>query len=128
MIRLRLSLQLDYEIAAPGCDFIFNIHAAHTARQQVLQENLQISPQVPWRVETDPTTQNRYLRLSAGPGPLRVDYSATIDLLHHVAQPAQIPEVPIALLPASVLGYIYPSRYCQSDRLHRLAMREFGSR
>jgi transglutaminase-like putative cysteine protease len=25
-----------------------------------------------------------------------------------------------------VLSYLYPSRYCQSDRLHRLAMHEFG--
>jgi transglutaminase-like putative cysteine protease len=128
MIRLQLSLSLEYQVLAAGTDFIFNIHAAHTERQLVLQENLQVSQQVPWRVETDPTTQNRYLRLSAGPGPLRVDYSATIDLLHHVAQPGQIPEVPVAQLPLSVLGYIYPSRYCQSDRLHRLAMREFGTR
>jgi transglutaminase-like putative cysteine protease len=27
-----------------------------------------------------------------------------------------------------VLGYIYPSRYCPSDRLHKFAMREFGQR
>ena len=128
MIRLQLSLSLDYQVLAPGADFIFNIHAAHTERQQVLQEHLQLSPNLPWRVETDPTTQNRYLRLSAGPGPLRVDYSATVDLLHHVAQPASIAEIPVAQLPAAVLGYIYPSRYCQSDRLHRFAMREFGTR
>ncbi len=25
-----------------------------------------------------------------------------------------------------MLPYVYPSRYCQSDRLHRLAVREFG--
>jgi transglutaminase-like putative cysteine protease len=35
-------------------------------------------------------------------------------------------EVPIARLPPEVLPYIYPSRYCQSDRLHRFATREFG--
>jgi transglutaminase-like putative cysteine protease len=37
-----------------------------------------------------------------------------------------IGEVPVSNLPASVLPYIYPSRYCQSDRLRRYAMREFG--
>jgi len=36
--------------------------------------------------------------------------------------------MPVAQLPASVLSYIYPSRYCQSDRLRRMAMREFGQR
>jgi hypothetical protein len=30
MIRLQLSLELAYDIAEPGCDFIFNIHAAAT--------------------------------------------------------------------------------------------------
>jgi transglutaminase-like putative cysteine protease len=128
MIRLRLAMELDYEIASPGCDFIFNIHAAHTARQHVLEESLQINQNIATRVETDPATLNRYLRVSALPGPLRVSYSATVDLSHYVGDPGQIPEVPVARLPASALSYIYPSRYCQSDRLHRLAMREFGQR
>ena len=126
MIRLALSLELDYEISEPGCDFIFNIHAAHTQRQRVLDETLTLSQNVLSRVETDPATLNRYLRVSALPGPLKVAYSATVELTHHFGQPGQIAEVPVARLPAQVLNYIYPSRYCQSDRLHRLAMREFG--
>ncbi len=126
MIRLQLLLELDYEVAQPGCDFIFNIHAAHTARQRVLQELLTLNQDVPHQVDTDPVTGNRYLRLSARPGPLRVAYSATVDLLHHKQWPASIAETPVARLPTPVLGYIYPSRYCQSDRLTRLATREFG--
>jgi len=126
MIRLRLLLELDYNVAEPGCDFIFNIHAAHTARQRVLQELLTLSQDVPSRIDSDPVTGNRCLRLSAQAGPLRVAYSATVDLLHHKAWPAAIAETPVAQLPTPVLGYIYPSRYCQSDRLTRLATREFG--
>jgi transglutaminase-like putative cysteine protease len=128
MIRLKLSIELDYDIAGPGSDFIFNIHAAHTERQQVLDERLSLSQNVPFSVDTDPVTHNRYLRLSALPGHLQVRYSATVDLLHHVAQPNQIAEVPVARLPTQVLGYIYPSRYCQSDLLLKLASREFGQR
>ncbi len=127
MIRLKLSLELDYEVSAPGCDFIFNIHAAHTVRQQVLVERLTLSQNIPSRVETDPVTLNRYLRVSALPGPLTVAYAATVELSHHFGQPAQIVEHPVASLPGEVLSYIYPSRYCQSDRLLRLAMREFGA-
>ncbi len=126
MIRLRLTLQLDYQVLGPGSDFIFNIHAAQTERQHVLQEELLLSQNVPTRVDTDPVTLNRFLRVSAGSGPLRLNYSATIDLRHHVAEPASIPEVPVAQLPTHVLSSIYPSRYCPSDRLLRLAMREFG--
>jgi transglutaminase-like putative cysteine protease len=125
-VRLRIALELDYDIAAPGCDFIFNIHAAHTERQHVVAETLTLSQPLQPAVETDPATRNRYLRVQARPGPLQVAYRATVDLHHHVADPAAIAEVPIARLPLDVLSYVYPSRYCQSDRLHRFAMREFG--
>ena len=128
MIRLQLALELDYQVANPGCDFIFNIHAARTARQQVQDESLQLSQNLAYTIDTDPVSLNRYMRLSAAPGPLRVSYTATVDLHHHRADPALIAEVPVARLPTSVLGYIYPSRYCQSDRLGRMAMREFGQR
>ena len=126
MIRLRLSLELDYEVFDPGCDFIFNIHAAHTNRQRVIEESLTLNQNVATQVETDPATLNRYLRLSARPGPLHVAYQATVELSHYMALPEQIPEVPVARLPAPVLSYIYPSRYCESDRLLKFAMREFG--
>ena len=128
MIRLQLSLQLDYVVYGPGCDFVFNIHAAHTHRQRVVHEALTLNQNVPSMVETDPATGNRYLRLTALPGPLRVLYNTTVDVNHHFAQPGEVAEVPVARLPAHVLGYIYPSRYCQSDRLHKLATREFGQR
>lgn len=126
MTRLRLSIALDYEIAPPGCEFVFNIHAAQTDRQRVLDERLHISQDVPSRVEVDPISRNRYLRLSAQPGPLTVEYQATVDLHHHVASPDAIDEVPVARLPTVVLPCLLPSRYCQSDRLYRMAMREFG--
>lgn len=128
MIRLEIALDLDYDISNPGCDFIFNIHAAQTQRQCVLNESLTLSQDVPWRVETDPATLNRYLRVQALAGPFKLTYRATVDLLHHFAAPGDIAEVPVARLPTPVLSYIYPSRYCQSDRLHRMAMREFGQR
>jgi len=126
MTRLELALDLDYDIAEPACDFIFNIHAALTPRQQVLNESLTLSQNLGPLVETDPATLNRYLRIHAFAEPLRVSYRATVDLLHHFAPPGQIAEVPIARLPWHVPNYIYPSRYCRSDRLHRMAMREFG--
>jgi len=126
MIRLKLSLELNYEILQPNCDFIFNIHAAHTHCQTVVQENLFISQAVTPDMYSDPLTGNRYMRITAFPGPIKLIYTATIDLAHHMMPPQLLPEVPIAQLPAMALNYIYPSRYCQSDRLQKLARREFG--
>ncbi len=126
MVRLKFSIELHYEIDPPGSDFIFSIHAAKTRHQTVVSESLGISQNLLPNLSTDPYTHTRYLRLQAFAGPLTVRYDATVDISHHTAAPAQIGEVAVANLPGSVLPYIYPSRYCQSDRLHRLAVKEFG--
>ena len=126
MVRLQFSIELDYEITSPGADFIFNIHAAHTAQQTVVSETLRVSQPVPYTLDTDPASRSRYLRLQAVGGLLQVNYDATVDLYHYTAQPQDLNEVPVCQLPGSVLTYIYPSRYCQSDRLHKFAYREFG--
>ncbi len=126
LLRLSFSIELNYTIASPECDFIFNIHAAQTAHQAVVSESLTLSQPVSHSMYTDAVTRTRYLRLKALAGPLSVQYHAVVDLGHHVAQPLDVPEMTIAQLPGEVLPYIYPSRYCPSDRLHRLAVREFG--
>ena len=127
MVRIEIQVDLNYEVSAPGADFIFNIHAAKTARQAVSVENLVLSQAIDSSVHADPGTGNRYLRLRALPGPLHVTYQATVDLDHDIADPASLPEVPVGELPPEALGYLYPSRYCQSDRLIRLAIDEFGA-
>jgi transglutaminase-like putative cysteine protease len=126
MVRLKFSIELMYEIDPPGCDFIFSIHAAQTRQQTVVAESLAISQNLVPNLYTDPVTHTRFLRLKAFEGPLAVRYDATVDIDHFTAQPAQVGEVPVAHLPGAVLHYIYPSRYCQSDRLQRLAVKEFG--
>jgi transglutaminase-like putative cysteine protease len=126
MVRLKFSIELNYEITQPGSDFIFSIHAAQTPHQIVVTESLGISQPLQTNLYTDPVTHTRFLRLQAAAGPLMVRYDATVDLDHYTAQPDQLGEVLVANLPGPVLPYIYPSRYCQSDRLHRLAVKEFG--
>ena len=126
MIRVELQIELSYEVDAHGADFVFNIHAAHTPSQTISGERLTLSQSVVPRIHTDPVTGNRYMRLRALPGELRLSYEATVDLTHHRADPVQLAEVPVSRLPPEVIGYIYPSRYCQSDRLLRLASNEFG--
>jgi transglutaminase-like putative cysteine protease len=92
----------------------------------VVSEALAISQNLLPNLYTDPVTHTRFLRLKAFGGPLAFRYDATVDIDHYTAQPAQLAEVPVADLPGNVLHYIYPSRYCQSDRLQRLAVKEFG--
>jgi len=126
MIRLKFAIELRYEIADNPADFIFNIHAARTPWQSVFAEAVSVSQAVAAAEYADPAFGSRFFRFRAQPGPLSVRYDATVDITHHLESPARIQEAPIAELAPEVLPFIYPSRYCQSDRLRRFATREFG--
>ncbi len=126
MIRLRFDIELGYEIADYASDFIFNIHAAQTAHQSVITEQLYLSQPVTPVIYTDLTYGTRYMRLKASPGSLTVRYHAMVDIDHYFESPGNLAEVPISQLPSEVLPYIYLSRYCQSDRLGKLATWEFA--
>ena len=126
MVRLEFSTELGYDVQTPGCDFIFNIQAAYTPRQFVVYESLQLSPNVASTAYTDPATQSRFLRLHADAGRFTLRYNAVVELTHFEARADQLAELSPQDLPGDVLPYLYPSRYCQSDRLLTFASQEFG--
>jgi transglutaminase-like putative cysteine protease len=126
MIRLDLQVELRYEVGDPGADFLFNVHAAQTPNQLLLEESLDLSQPLSSRMYTDALTRNRYLQVRARPGPLTLAYRASVELVHHRADSSSLNEVPVHQLPGETLHYLYPSRYCQSDRLLNLANHEFG--
>lgn len=127
MVRLEVEVELAYEVNdSAGADFVFNIHAAQTAHQTVERESLTVDPPVFPDVTTDPSTETRIMRLHADPGPLRIRYAVTVSIDHYVTEPDTLAEVPVRHLPVDVVPYVYPSRYCESDRLLKLAFDEFG--
>jgi len=126
MIRLQFSINLSYQVLCQPADFIFNIHAAPTTRQTIVNESLSISQPVASTINYDPILHHRLLRLRANPGPLEIAYQADVEIRHHVEQPENIVEMQIADLPVEVLPYLYPSRYCESDKLQQLANLTFG--
>lgn len=126
MVHLFFTIDLRYDIRFPGTDFIFNLQAARTERQHLLDESLTIDQRVDVRHYEDPLTRTRIFRLNAFQGPLSLTYSATVEIEHFVSNPYNVFELPVASLPDAVLPYLYPSRYCQSDRFATLAMSLFG--
>ncbi len=129
MIRFDLSVQLEYNVIAPS-DYVFVIQPTNTPYQRVTWEKLTTDPLVAMEEEVHAvapgTPANRQLRATVQPGPFKLRYDAIVDVVHHFALPSDLRELPIAELPAQVLQYIYPSRYCQSDKLHDVARAEFG--
>jgi len=126
MVRLHFSVRLAYDVIDPAADFIFNIHAARTSCQRIVSERLAIGQDLVPLLDGD-AAGNRLMRLRARQGPLQVEYEATVDIAHRAAAPDELIETPIAALPAGALIYLYPSRYCQSDKLCKLAFDTFGA-
>lgn len=124
-MKFNLGCQLNYKITQPST-LVFNISVLNNDYQRILQENLQIDPEINYDEYSDPYAENRYFRVNAPPGKLEVSYQATVELSHFYEKPDAIPEVLPADLPLDTLHYLYPSRYCQSDKLMRLAQYEFG--
>ena len=127
MVRMALSTQLEYEVFDAGCDFIFNIQAAYTPRQRVVEESLSFSQTLTANYYLDAQSQSRFIALRAVQGALTVCYSAVIDLTHFEAAPNDLFEVSPQALPGHVLPFLYPSRYCQSDRLLTFSGQHFGN-
>src|SRR4051812_19584859 len=107
--------------------FVFNVQAQRFAGQEIVSEELNIDPGLPLEHWTMPESGNHYVRLIAPPGGFTVSYNATVRLSHVAEDPDVVHEVPDGELPLSVLTHLYPSRYCQVDRLQRFAHRTFDA-
>ncbi len=126
MVRMALSTQLEYKVLDASCDFIFSMQAAATGRQTIVEESLSISQPLAVNSYTDPQTQSRGFSVRALQGALSIQYSAIVDLMHFEADPASLNELAPTAMPGHVLPYLYPSRYCQSDRLIAFTGQQFG--
>lgn len=106
--------------------FMFNIEAQRFPGQKVLFEKLTIRPDVRFEHWTMPESGNRYIRVTAPPGELTVHYEARVSLAPLIEEASEINIIPPGELPMSTMTHLYPSRYCQSDRLDRIAQRTFA--
>ena len=122
-MKFKTGCQLRYQIEQPST-LIFGIQVEKSAQQQVSQEILEINP--PIEPESQIVSGNRLLRLLAQPGTLDLHYEAIVERDFVSVNPDEAIETLAADLPLDVLPYLFPSRYCQSDRLMRLASAQFG--
>ena len=125
MVRYRLGCELEYSVRE-RTTFIFNVGVSVGAGDRVAEERYSVEPRAGFEEFTTPPESNRYLRLTAEPCELRFAYEAAVEKSAPVLTDELILEVPVNLLPAEAIPYLYPSRYCQSDKLMRMAQREFG--
>lgn len=125
-MKFKVFSQLEYQVYMPST-FIFNIEVAKNANQTILEEALTIEPQFKYEAFN---SQNgtRFLRLEIdNPVNFKINYNAIVDTHYIIIDEHRLQgEAIISKLDAEVIPYLFPSRYCQSDKLQRLATKEFG--
>lgn len=125
LVRLKYAVELAYDVQGPA-DFLFNFQAARARSQRVLHEHLDISPRARVGEHDDPAGGARILRVGCGKGALALRYEVVVEAGRILADPLAVAETPVARLPPETLQYLYPSRYCESDKLLAFAFDHFG--
>ena len=126
-MEFKVGAELDYAVGQRSTA-ILNVHALRTPTQEILEEHFSVEPKVRCEEFLSTNGENRFVRLDTGnSSKLTVRYSARVRT--HVAtyKRSAINATPIAQLDRGVIPYLFPSRYCQSDQLGRLAWGIFGS-
>ena len=117
---LRTSCELTFEISVPT-PFILMLRPRSSEQQWVEKESYKVLPSVPVYEFTDHFS-NLCQRLVAPVGTFNLRTYADVHTLDVVEQMPGAPFVEIQDLPNSVLGYLLPSRYCESDRFNEMAL------
>lgn len=117
-LRVSCNLVFDVEVSTP---FILMLRSRSGAQQWVERDEFKIEPNISVMEYTD-GYGNLCQRLIAPPGIFSICTTADIKTSEFVDVDFGAPFIEIQNLPNDVLGYLLPSRYCESDRFNDLAM------
>lgn len=126
MTQINIGSTLQYDVRQTTI-FLFKIAAGWSSHQRVLSEQLNFTPNLDVENCQVGVEGNRLHRVIVEPCQFSVDYQATVELTHEIDRPDSVGESRPADMPAEVLTYMNPSRYCESDLLGRFAFEEFGN-
>ncbi|MEQ8240738.1 MAG: transglutaminase family protein [Cyclobacteriaceae bacterium] len=117
---LRTSCEFSFNIIEPT-PFILMLRPRSNAKQWVAREEYRISPTIPVYEFTD-LYDNLCQRLVAPPGHFSIKTTADVRTSEKNNNGIDAPFVEIQDLPDSVIKYLMPSRYCESDRFNQMAL------
>lgn len=126
-MKFKVSSELRYEAQEEGT-IILNVHALRTPSQVIMEESISVVPEMKCIEMQSADGNNRFLRIQVpSASDITINYSATVETNHVLVDLDSQPHVPVSELSPSVFPFLYPSRYCQSDKLYRFANSKFGS-
>lgn len=125
-MKFHVTSELHYAVQTPST-FVLNVHALRTPSQSVLKESLKLEPNLPFEEFESQSGENRFVRLATGTAKeLVVKYDALVEREHELVDHHKLKPVAVKRMDSSVIPFLFPSRYCQSDKLSRLAWKMFG--
>lgn len=123
-MNIAVGCSLGYQVISPTAHFTVNVLVNRDPHQEIISEQLACVPDVP-RENTATSKGNRVFRVEASAGPFEIRYQAEVRT-NRPTLPAEVkPDMP-GRLPLTVLTYMLPSRYCESDRFTQIARELFG--
>ncbi len=127
-MRFNVSSVLTYEVYAPSA-FIFNIHVAKNASQFVVEEFIQTNPPLHFEIFSLDDAGARFTRLAIEePMTFTISYNAVVDVFVKTVDEHQLNKpIPVMQLDYAIIPFLFPSRHCQSDKMTKLALKEFGN-
>ena len=126
MTAFEINCSLEYAVQG-ATEFLFNVQTVATPQQCIQHESLWIDGIETYTEHIEPLFGSRFVRGRADSGTVCMHYSAGLNVLQATADPRHIDELDVAALPIETLQFLSPSRYCPSDRMYDLALREFGA-
>lgn len=125
-MQFNVKAEMSYQVLRPST-LVLNVHALRNSSQTILQEAFSVKPFVRCEEFQSASGENRFVRLETGKvKKIQLAYSATVETHLKTVSRQDMEAVPVSKLNQAVIPYLFPSRYCQSDRIGRLAWKTFG--
>ncbi len=118
--------QLNYDVAFPTT-LMLNVHAQRSASQTIMSEQFTVEPPLKFEEFVSQGTDSRFIRLKTGRTKrIAISYAATVECHSRLLPARTLDQISLAELDRDAIPFLFPSRYCQSDKLSRLAWDLFG--
>ncbi|MEZ5326221.1 MAG: transglutaminase family protein [Verrucomicrobiales bacterium] len=125
-MRFSVSSELEYNLNSPAT-FLFALRCLETGDQTIISESLVTTPEVNIEEFHIVSGMNRFSRIrTRNPGTISISYRAEIELSTKRVDASGLIGGDTAELNPEGIPFLFPSRYCQSDRLRRQANAMFS--